>query len=70
MLDRVYSRRFSTIKTNLEKNTTFGMDSYPRTKYKMVELIKNYHVSNQTDKNLPVKGEFVFKKNRWQGKYQ
>ena len=51
---------FGTIKTNLVNTIMCVMDRYPRTRDKIVVLLKNDHVINQTACNILVKEDMVF----------
>ena len=60
MLYGVDKGLFGTIKTNLVNIIMCVMDRYPRTKDKIVVLLKNDHVINQTACNILVKEDMVF----------
>ena len=55
MLDRAETSSFGSIKTNLEKNMTCVIDSYPNNKDKTVVLINSYHMSEQNTNIILVK---------------
>ena len=46
---------FGSIKTDLYNKMICGLDIYPRTKYKTVVLINNYHVSRESTPTIKSK---------------
>ena len=55
---------FGTIKTDLDNKMTCGLYSYPKTKYKTVGILNNYHVGKQLTRATIMKEEVVFAQTR------